>query len=289
MKAPSALTSGTFLLGGDLEVTRLGFGAMRLVGEGVWGDPPPDIDSTAVLRRATEWGVNFIDTADSYGPATSEEQIRVALHPYPGLVIATKCGFTRPAPGVWRACGFPPYLQQQVELSRRRLGVECLDLLQLHRIDEAYPLADQVGALAELQAAGKIRHIGLSEVSVSQLEEARKVAPIVSVQNLYNPGNRQSEEVLAYCDEHNIGFIPWYPLGSASLLQGAGPIAQVSKERGVGPAEVVLAWLLAKSPVMLPIPGTSKIAHLEQNLRAAEVVLSEQDRALIDTLDAPPK
>jgi pyridoxine 4-dehydrogenase len=279
-----AARSGTFSIGGDMPVHRLGFGAMRLTGPGIWGDPSDRGEAVRVLRRAIELGVTFIDTADSYGPFVSEQLIREALHPYPDdLVIATKAGLTRAGPGDWRPVGRPEYLRQQVELSLRHLGVDVIDLHQLHRIDPQVPLADQVGELALLQQEGKIRHIGLSEVTVDELTEAQRTATIVSVQNLYNLADRSAEPVLEHCEAHGLGFIPWFPLAMGELARPGGALAAVTEETGAAPGQLALAWLLARSPVMLPIPGTSTVAHLEENLQAAALELTaEQAQALAD-------
>jgi pyridoxine 4-dehydrogenase len=270
--------SGTFTLGGDLTVNRLGFGAMRITGEGVWG-PPADRDEVIrVLRRAVELGVNFIDTADSYGPYFSEELIHEALHPYPGdLVVATKAGLLRTGPDVWVPLGFPAYVRQEAEMSLRRLGVDRIDLFQLHRIDPNFPLEDQIGELAALQQEGKIRHIGLSEVGVEQLEAAQKIATIVSVQNMYNLSARTAEPVLEACEAQGIGFIPWFPLAAGPLAAPDGPLQRIAAEHGATASQLALAWLLKRSPVMLPIPGTSKVSHLEQNVAAAEIELSGEE------------
>jgi aryl-alcohol dehydrogenase-like predicted oxidoreductase len=282
MTDTTAAASGTFMLGGDLPVTRLGFGSMQLTGEGVWGDPRDPDEAVRVLRRSVELGVNLIDTADSYGPFTAELLIKKALHPYPeGLVIATKAGLTRQGPGRWTPVGRPEYLRQQAELSLRHLGVDRIDLFQLHRIDRAVPLADQIGELKALQDEGKIRHIGLSEVSVADVNAASKIAKIVSVQNLYNLGNRSSEALLDYSTEHGIGFIPWFPLASGPLAREGGPLTRLAQTHGATPAQLALAWLLKRSPVMLPIPGTSSVAHLEENIGAAGVKLSDAE---FDTL-----
>jgi aryl-alcohol dehydrogenase-like predicted oxidoreductase len=269
--------SGTFSLGGDLPVHRLGFGAMRVTGEGIWG-PPKDHDTALqVLRRAVELGVDFIDTADSYGPFVSEDLIREALHPYDGVVIATKGGLTRSGPGQWEQVGRPEYLRQCVEMSLRRLGVEQLDLWQLHRIDAQVPVEESLGAIKELQDAGKIKHIGLSEVSVAEIEQARKVVDVVSVQNLYNLANRQSEEVLTYCEQEGIGFIPWFPVAAGDLARPGGLLDELAEEHEATHAQLALAWLLRRSPVMLPIPGTSSVAHLEENCGAAAVELTDAE------------
>ncbi|WP_214317003.1 aldo/keto reductase [Nonomuraea sediminis] len=270
--------SGTFALGGDLTVNRLGYGAMQLSGPGVWGEPEDPAEAIRVLRRAVELGVNFIDTADSYGPFVSERLIREALHPYPeDLVIATKGGLTRPSPSDWRPVGRPEYLRQQTELSLRNLGVDRIDLYQLHRIDPQVPLADQLGELALLQREGKIRHIGVSEVTVEELEQARKHAEIVSVQNLYNLANRSAEDVLNYAEAENIGFIPWFPIATGELARPGGPLDAAAEQHGAAPAQLALAWLLRRSPVMLPIPGTSRVAHLEENLEAARITLTDAE------------
>ena len=269
--------SGTFALGGDLEVHRLGFGAMRITGEGIWG-PPKDHDTAlAVLRRAVELGVDFIDTADSYGPYVSEDLIREALHPYDGVVIATKGGLTRSGPGAWEQVARPEYLRQCVEMSLRRLGVEQIDLWQLHRIDEHVPVEDSLGAVKELQDAGKVKHIGLSEVSVAEIEQARKVVDVVSVQNLYNVGNRQSEEVVQYCEREGIGFIPWFPVAAGDLATPGGLLDEMAKDHHATHAQLALAWLLRRSPVMLPIPGTGSVEHLEENCAAAAVELTDDE------------
>lgn len=266
--------SGSFTIGGDLPVNRLGFGAMQLTGPGVWGDPKDPAEAVRVLRRAVELGVTFIDTADSYGPFVSEQLIKQALHPYPaGLVIATKAGLTRGGPNVWTPVGRPAYLRQQVELSLRHLGVSRIDLLQLHRIDLEVPLEDQIGELVRLQQEGKIRHIGVSEVSVDQLEAAGRLAPIVSVQNLFNLSDRRAEPVLEHAEANGIAFIPWYPLATGGLSRPGGPLQTLASRLGATPSQLALAWLLQRSPVMLPIPGTSTVAHLEENLGAAGVTL----------------
>jgi aryl-alcohol dehydrogenase-like predicted oxidoreductase len=242
----------------------------------VGGDPEDPEEAVRVLRRAVELGVNFIDTADSYGPFVSEQLIRKALHPYPQhLVIATKGGLSRSGPGDWRPLGRPEYLRQQTELSLRHLGVERIDLYQLHRVDPKVPLADQVGELLLLQQEGKIRHIGLSEVTVEQIEEARKIADIVSVQNLYNLANRGAEDVLEYAERENLGFIPWFPMATGQLARPGGPLDTLAEEHGASPSQLALAWLLRRSPVLLPIPGTSRVAHLEDNIQAAQITLTD--------------
>jgi pyridoxine 4-dehydrogenase len=270
-----AAASGTLSLGGDLAVHRLGYGAMQLTGPGIWGDPADPDTAVAVLRRAVELGVDFIDTADAYGPAVSEELIRTALHPYHGVTIATKGGLTRTGPGQWVPVGLPEYLTQAANLSLRRLGVDTIDLYQLHRLDDRVPVADQLGALKDLQTAGKIRHIGLSQVSVDEIEAARQIVDVVSVQNLYNVTNRQSEAVLDYCTAEGIGFIPWFPIATGKLAERGGPMAELAAESGHTPAQLALAWLLRRSPVTLPIPGTSSLAHLEENVLAGTVDLTD--------------
>ena len=272
----------TFTLGGDLTVNRLGFGPMRLTGRGVWGPPDDHDECIRVLRRLVELGVNFIDTADSYGPFVSEELIKEALHPYAdGLVVATKAGLLRTGPDEWPPLGFPAYLRQQCEMSLRRLGVDTIDLFQLHRIDTKFPAEDQVGELLKLQQEGKIRHIGLSEVTVEQLEAAQKVATIVSVQNMYNLSVRSAEPVLEACEAQDIGFIPWFPLAAGPLAAADGPLQRIAADHEATASQLALAWLLKRSPVMLPIPGTSKVAHLEENVAAANIELSDDE---FDTL-----
>ena len=275
-----ATAAGTFRLGGELELVRLGYGSMQLTGDGVWGDPKDPGEAVRVLRRAVELGVNFIDTADSYGPFTAELLIREALHPYPaGVVIATKTGLTRAGPGDWRPVGRPEYLRQQCELSLRHLGLERIDLFQLHRIDRAVPLADQVGELRLLQQEGKIRHIGLSEVGVEQLTKARRHAEIASVQNLYNIANRRAEPLLEHCERNGIGFIPWFPLATGGLAEPGGPLDGLAKRHDATPSQLALAWLLKRSPVLLPIPGTASVAHVEENTAAAAIELSDDEFA----------
>ena len=272
-----AVNSGTFAIG-DLPVHRLGFGAMQLTGPGVWGEPADRAEAIAVLRRTVELGIDFIDTADSYGPYVSEELIREALYPYPvRLVIATKAGLLRTGPDQWVPLGRPEYLRQECEMSLRRLGVERIDLFQLHRIDPTVPAEDQFGLLRDLQKEGKVRHVGLSEVNVAQIEAARRIVPIVTVQNRYNLADRSSEAVLNYCTRENIGFIPWFPLATGNLAKARqqNALARVAEQLGARPAQVALAWLLRKSPVMLPIPGTSKVKHLEENTAAALLDLDD--------------
>ena len=287
MTTSTVSTSGTFSLGGDLPVTRLGFGAMRITGKGIWGPPADRDESLRVLRRAVELGVDFIDTADSYGPFVSEDLIREALHPYDGVLVATKGGLLRTGPNVWPVCGKPDYLRQCVEMSLRRLGVERIDLWQLHRIDPEVPVEDSLGAIKEMQDAGKIRHVGLSEVSVAEIEQARKVVDVVSVQNLYNLGNRQSEEVLAYCEKEGIAFIPWFPVAAGELAKPGGILDELARDHDATHAQLALAWLLRRSPVMLPIPGTSSVAHLEENCAAAGVELTDEEYDALTAAGAP--
>jgi len=280
----NAVQSGTFLIGGDLEVNRLGFGAMRVTGEGIWGDPTDREGALETLRRLPELGVNLIDTADSYGPAVSEELIREALHPYDSVVVATKAGLTRTGPNVWVPCGRPEYLIQQAHLSRRRLGVDRIDLWQLHRIDPQVPQDEQFGAIRDLLDAGVIRHAGLSEVGVEEIEAARRVFPVATVQNLYNLVNRKSEDVLDHCAREGIGFLPWYPLAAGSLAREGSLLAEVAARTHATPSQVALAWVLRRSPVMLPIPGTGKVRHLEENVAAAGVHLSDEDFHALDAV-----
>ncbi len=273
----------TFKLGGDLEVNRLGFGAMRITGEGVWGPPKDPESAKKVLQRAVELGVNFIDTADAYGPDVSEQLIGEALSPYAkGVVIATKGGLTRQGPNKWLPVGRPEYLTQQVEMSLRFLKTDAIDLWQLHRIDPKVPVEDSLGAIAKLQKAGKIKHVGLSEVKPHEIEQARKVVEIVSVQNQYNLGDRKHEDVVEYCTKHNIAFIPWYPVAAGELAKPGGKLDTAAKQHGATVSQLSLAWLLQHSPVILPIPGTSSVEHLEENVKAAEVSLSEAEWAEIE-------
>ncbi|GAA3511266.1 aldo/keto reductase [Actinocatenispora rupis] len=275
---PVAAASGEFALGGDLTVRRLGFGAMRITGPGIWGPPADHDEAVRVLRRAVDLGVTFIDTADSYGPYVSEELIREALHPYPEeLVIATKGGLLRTGPNAWHPLGDPAYLRQEVEMSLRRLGQERIDLYQLHRIDARVPLADQIGELRALQQEGKINKIGLSEVGVDEIRQAREIAGIVSVQNLYNLVERRSADVLAYCEREGLGFIPWYPIAVAELADDGGPVHEIAAAHDATPSQVALAWLLASSPAILPIPGTGSVAHLEENTAAAALTLTADE------------
>jgi aryl-alcohol dehydrogenase-like predicted oxidoreductase len=278
-----ATRSGTYRIGGDLPVHRLGFGAMRITGPGVWGDPADPAEAVRVLRRALDLGVNLIDTADSYGPFVSEDLIAEALHPYrDDLVIATKGGFVRTAPGKWVPVGRPEYLRQCVEMSLRRLKLDRIDLYQLHRIDPKVPLAEQLGELRALQDEGKIGHVGLSEVTVDEVKAAREHVRIVSVQNLYNLTHRKSQDVLEYCEAEDIAFIPWFPLATGELAKPGGPVAEAAQRHDATPAQFALAWLLRRSPVMLPIPGTSKVAHLEDNVSAANLSLTEDEVAELD-------
>jgi pyridoxine 4-dehydrogenase len=273
----AAQGSGTFGIGSDLAVNRLGFGAMRLTGKGVWGPPDDRDECIRVLRRAVELGVNFIDTANSYGPYVSEKLIREALHPYDGVVVATKAGLLRTGPDVWPVLGFPAYLRQECEMSLRRLGVDTIDLFQLHRIDDKFPAEDQIGELVALQQEGKIRHIGLSEINVDQLKAAQEITEIVSVQNMYNLSSRGSEPLLDFATEQGVAFIPWFPLAAGPLAAPDGPLQRIAADHGASAGQLALAWLLKRSPVMLPIPGTSKVPHLEENVAAAEITLSDDE------------
>jgi aryl-alcohol dehydrogenase-like predicted oxidoreductase len=273
----------TFSLGGDLTINRLGFGAMRIVGDGIWGEPKDRENSRRVVRRAVELGVNFIDTADAYGPDISEQIIGEALAPYPkGVVVATKGGLTRQGPNAWQPVGRAPYLIQQVEMSLRFLKLETLPLWQLHRIDPKTPVEESLGAAKDLQKQGKIRHIGLSEVKVPEIEQARKIVDIVSVQNRYNIADREHEDVLQYCQKHNIAFIPWFPVAAGKLTQPGGALDAAAKKHGATVSQLSIAWLLHHSPVMLPIPGTSSVQHLEENMKAANLKLSDVDWAEIE-------
>ncbi len=274
----NAAASGTFRLGGDLEVNRLGFGAMRLTGEGVWGAPKDPEAAKRVLRRAVELGVNFIDTADAYGPTVNEPMIGETLAPYAnGVVIATKGGLTRQGPMKWLPVGRPEYLEQQVEMSLRFLRVERIDLWQLHRIDAKVPVEESLGKIAEMQKAGKIRHVGLSEVKPKEIEQARKVVEIVSVQNQYNLSDRQHDDVVDYCEQNGIAFIPWFPVAAGKLAQPGGVLDKAAKQHGATVSQLSLAWLLHRSKVMLPIPGTSSVEHLEENVAAAGIKLSDAE------------
>ena len=279
----NAKASGTLTIGGDLTVNRLGFGAMRITGAGIWGEPKNPDEARKVLRRAIELGVNFIDTADSYGPEVSERLIAEALHPYPkDLVIATKGGFTRQGPNAWVPVGRAEYLTQSVEMSLRRLRVERIDLYQLHRIDPKVPVEESLGALKKLQDAGKIRHIGLSEVKPEEIEQANKTVRVASVQNQYNLSHREHEETLNYCEQHGLAFIPWYPVAAGKLAKPDGPLAGIAKLHGVSIVQISIAWLLHRSKVILPIPGTSSVAHLEENVASAGVELSDSEWSEIE-------
>jgi pyridoxine 4-dehydrogenase len=274
---PPAAAAGTITIGGDLTVNRMGFGAMRLTGPGIWGPPPNRSECIRVLRRARELGVNFIDTADSYGPDVSEELIAEALHPYPeGLVIATKGGLERPGPNRWEPNGRPAYLRRRLEGSLRRLRVERIDLYQLHRIDPKVPADEQFATLREFQREGKVRHVGLSEVAVSDIERARRIVPIASVQNKYNLFDREWETVVEYAERSGLAFIPWFPL-SAGALKAEGPLGRIAQRLSATPYQAALAWLLARSPAMLPIPGTASVRHLEENVAAAGIRLTQGD------------
>ena len=284
MTTSVAAASGTFELGGEFTVNRLGFGAMQLTGPGVWGDPKDPDEAVRVLRRAVELGVTFIDTADSYGPFVAELLISKALHPYPAdLVIATKAGLTRSGPGEWRPVGRPEYLRQQAELSLRHLKLDRIPLFQLHRIDAKVPLEDQLGELVKLRDEGKIAHIGLSEVSVEQFDAASGITEIASVQNLYNLANRQSEALLDHVGP-DVAFIPWFPLATGELAKPGSRLQELADRIGATPAQVALAWLLRRSPAMLPIPGTSSVAHVEDNIAAAGIELSDEDFAALSDL-----
>jgi aryl-alcohol dehydrogenase-like predicted oxidoreductase len=286
MATISAAGSGTFTIGGDLEVTRLGYGAMRIVGDGVWGPAKDPEKVQAVLKRLPELGVDFIDTADSYGPEYSEQYIAQALAPYDGVTVATKGGFTRHGPGDWQQLGRWEYLRQCALLSLRRLRVERIDLWQLHRIDERTEAAEQFGEMKALQDDGLVRHLGLSEVTVDQIKAAQEVFQVTTVQNLYNLTSRGSEDVLRYCEEQGIGFIPWFPLASGQLAQPGGVVDAIAQAHDATAGQVALAWLLAKSPVMLPIPGTSSVEHLEENVAAADLRLSDDELATLDAASA---
>ena len=277
MSTISAAESGVYRIGGDLPVNRLGYGTMQLTGPGVWGDPEDPAEAVRVLRRAAELGVTFFDTADSYGPVVAERLLRTALHPYADIVIATKAGLARTAPGVWRPIGRPEYLRQQAEMSLRNLGLERIPLFQLHRVDPAVPLADQIGELALLQQEGKIGHIALSQVSVEQVKQAQQIATIASVQNQFNLTNRSAEEVLTYAESHSIAFIPWFPLATGTLAKPGGPLDTIAQRLDASSPELALAWLLHRSAVMWPIPVTSSITHLEHNVTAAALSLSAEE------------
>jgi pyridoxine 4-dehydrogenase len=274
----SAAASGTYSIGGDLTVNRLGYGVMQLPGKGVWGESPDPENAVRVLRKAVELGVTLIDTADAYGPEVADLLIKQALHPYADdLVIATKVGFTRQGPNKWIPVGRPEYLRQQVELSLRHLGLERIDLLQLHRIDPKVALEDQLGELVALQAEGKIRHIGLSEVSVDDLKAAQAITSIVSVQNMFNLASRDAEPLLDFAEANDIAFIPWFPLATGKLAKAGGPLDELAKKHDASPSQLALAWLLRRSPVILPIPGTSSVDHLEDNVAAAGLELTDTE------------
>lgn len=282
----SAAASGTFKIGGQLEVNRLGYGAMRITGAGIWGDPEDIGEAKRTLKRVPELGINFIDTADSYGPTVSEELIREVLHPYDGshgkVVIATKGGLVRPGPNVWIPFGRPDYLIQEAHVSARRLGVQQIDLWQLHRIDPNIPRDEQFGAIKQLLDEGVIRFAGLSEVGIDDIEAARKVFPVATVQNRYNLADRGSEDVLNYCEKNGIGFIPWYPLASGDLAKPGSVLDAIAKKHNAAPSQIALAWVLKRSPVMLPIPGTGKVSHLEENVAGAEIRLSDEEFSTLD-------
>jgi len=285
MTTTTASESGTFTIGGDLTVNRLGYGTMQLTGAGVWDYPADRETPVAVLRRAVELGVNLIDSADAYGPFVTDEFIRTALHPYADdLVIATKVGFTRQGPNQWTPVGRPEYLRQQTELNLRNLGVDRIDLLQLHRIDPKVPLADQLGELKKLQDEGKIRHIGLSEVSVAEVEEARSIVDIASVQNLYNLTNRGAEDLVDYAEANSIAFIPWFPLATGKLAGEGSPLTELAASHGSTPSQLALAWLLRRSPAITPIPGTSSVAHVEDNIAAAGITLTDDEFAALTAI-----
>jgi pyridoxine 4-dehydrogenase len=280
-----AAQSGEFKIGGDMPVHRLGFGTMQLTGPGIWGEPRDRHECVAVLRKCLDLGINLIDTADSYGPYVAEELIREALHPYPrGLVIATKAGLVRTGPNEWHPLGRPEYLRQECEMSLRRLKVERIDLFQLHRIDPKVPAKEQFELLRDLRKEGKVRHVGLSECSVADIEAAAKVVPIATVQNRYNLTDRGSKDVLDHCTAKNIGFIPWFPLATGKLLQPGGPLEKIAHRLHASASQIALAWLLKKSPVMLPIPGTSSVKHLEENTQAATVELDDAAMGELDNL-----
>jgi pyridoxine 4-dehydrogenase len=278
----TAGASGVFKVGGEIAVHRLGFGAMQITGPGVWGPPHDRAEALRLLKRLPDLGVNFVDTADSYGPDISEQLIRETLHPYNGLLIATKAGFTRSGPNMWSVKCTPAYLIQQARKSARQLGVEQIDLWQLHRIDGRVPRDEQFGAVRALLDEGLIKHAGLSEVSVDDIKAAQKVFPVATVQNSYNVTDRESEDVLEYCETQNIGFIPYYPLGAGMLARSSGTLSTIAKHHGATRAQIALAWCLKRSPVMLPIPGTSKLAHLEENVGAADITLSDAEFTSLD-------
>lgn len=277
-----AAQSGTFKIGGTLEINRLGFGAMRITGPGIWGDPKDPAEAKRTLRRLPALGINFVDTADSYGPAVSEELIRETLHPYSGIAVATKAGLVRSGPDIWLPFGRPDYLIQQATLSRHRLGIERIALWQLHRIDPDVPRDEQFGAIKELLDTGVIAHAGLSEVGIEDIKAAQKIFPVATVQNRYNLADRHSEAVLQYCETQGIGFIPWFPLAAGTLARPGSVLDAIAKKHNAVPSQVALAWVLKRSPVMLPIPGTGKVAHLEENVAAVNITLSDEDFAILD-------
>ncbi|HEY0224469.1 MAG TPA: aldo/keto reductase [Pseudolabrys sp.] len=282
VKSPDSAKSGRFKIGGDIEINRLGFGAMRLTGPGVWGEPADRAEAIRVLKRLPDLGVNFIDTANSYGPEVSEKLIHEALHPYSGILVATKGGLTRPGPGQWVPLGRPDYLIAEAKNSRCRLGVDRIGLWQLHRIDSNVPRAEQFGAIKSLIDEGVIRHAGLSEVSIADIEAARKVFKVATVQNRYNLVDRTSEDVLDYCAKNGIGFIPWFPLAAGDLAKPGSLLDTLAKRHGAVPSQIALAWVLKRSPVVLPIPGTSKVSHLEENIAAVNIKLSDDEFAALD-------
>jgi pyridoxine 4-dehydrogenase len=278
----SVAASGIFKIGGEIAVHRLGYGAMRITGRGIWGDPEDRSEAIATLKRLPDLGINFVDTADSYGPDVSEELVREALHPYGDILVATKAGLARTGPSQWVPLGRPEYLIQQAHTSRRRLGVETIGLWQLHRIDSKVPRDEQFGAIKSLISAGVIRHAGLSEVSVGEIEAAQKAFKVATVQNRYNFADRSSEDVLDYCEKHGIGFIPWFPLGAGDLAKPGSALDAIAHAHEATPGQIALAWLLQRSPVMLPIPGTSKVAHLEENIVAADIKLTAAEFTSLD-------
>jgi pyridoxine 4-dehydrogenase len=288
MTQDNAASSGQFAIGGDLRVNRLGFGAMRITGKGIWGEPEDRAEALRVLRRLPELGVNFIDTAESYGPEVSERLIHEALSPYKGLVVAAKSGLERPGPDRWTPNGRPEFLRNGVKTSLKRLGVACIDLWQLHRIDAAVPRDEQFDAIAKMQKEGLILHVGLSQVSVEEIEAAQKFFKVATVQNLYNLADRSSEQALDYCEAHGIGFIPWFPLAAGELARPGSALAAIAAKNGATPGQIALAWVLKRSPVMLPIPGTGRVSHLEENVAAAGVALSDADFKALDA-QAPAK
>jgi pyridoxine 4-dehydrogenase len=287
MTTINAAESGTFKIGGTLEVVRLGFGAMRVTGNGIWGDPKDPVEARRTLKRVPELGINFIDTADSYGPFVSEDLLAETLHPYPaGMVVATKGANTRPGPNQWVAVGRREYLQQCLEMSLRRLKLDRIDLWQLHRIDPKVPAQEQFETMKAFQDSGKVLHLGLSEVSVAEIEAARAVFAVATVQNRYNLADREHEAVLDYCEQNSIGFIPWFPLATGSLAKPGGKLDAIAQRLGATPSQVALAWLLKRSPVMLPIPGTGSVEHLEENTAAADLKLSDDDFQELSDLHA---